>query len=222
MLQTVKNGVDPPPGKSLAATFFRLGWIGFWMQIGIGAVPVTLMLYSLVFIRSSGAGTRAGLALIEYLTMASLLVLAFTTIWFYRYTRLARRIADPQDRPSGQAVRRAAWTGAAASTLGIGFSMLIMMLEVAQLLFYFLRAPQVGIPVVQTTGGGQASWVSAADIVSLLVLILTTCVEVAVLAISLWLLSRASGASAEYPDAGEGGHWRDEMGAQGGLFESPR
>jgi hypothetical protein len=52
-----------------------------------------------------------------------------------------------------------------ASTLGIVFSMLVMFLEVAQLLIYFLRAPQAGIPVVQTTGG-PVSWVTAADILS--------------------------------------------------------
>jgi hypothetical protein len=75
----------------------------------------------------------------------------------------------------------------------------VMMLEVAQLLIYFLRAPQAGIPVVQTTGGGPASWISAADIVILLVLIVTTFIEVAVLALSLWLLCRSLVASAEYP-----------------------
>jgi hypothetical protein len=60
----------------------------------------------------------------------------------------------------------------------------------------------VGIPTVQTTGGGAASWVSAADIVSLLILILTLFVEIAILALSLWLLFRTMIASAEYPDAG--------------------
>lgn len=199
MFRTIKDGLKPSPSRSLAMTFSRLGWFGFWMQIGIGAIPVALILYSLIFARGSGAGTRAGFAIIDYLTIASLLILVFTTIWFYRYTRLAGRIADPERRPSEYAVQRVAWTGVAASTLGIVFSMLIMMLEVTQLLFYFLRAPQAGIPVVQTTGGGPASWISAADIVSLLVLIVTTLIEVAVLALSLWLLCRSAVGSAEYP-----------------------
>jgi multisubunit Na+/H+ antiporter MnhC subunit len=85
-----------------------------------------------------------------------------------------------------------------ASTLGIVFSMLVMFFEVAQLLIYFLCAPQAGIPVVQTTGG-PASWVSAADILSLMALILTMVVEVTVLAFSLWLLLRTMKASMEYP-----------------------
>jgi hypothetical protein len=199
MLRTIKNALAPSRSRSLAMTFSRLGWLGFWMQVAIGAAPVALILHSRIFDHNSGGGTRAGLALVEYLTIASLLVLAFTTIWFYRYTRLAARIADAQRRPIAYDVQRAAWTGVAASTLGIVFSMLVMMLEIGQLLFYFLRAPQAGVPVVQTTGGGPASWVSAADIVSLLVLSITMFIEVIVLALSLWLLCRSLVASAEYP-----------------------
>jgi hypothetical protein len=199
MIRTIQNALKPSRSRSLAATFSRLGWLGFWMQIAIGAAPVALILHSLIFSRGSGGGTRAGFAVIEYLTIASLLALAFTTIWFYRYTRLAGRIADTQRRPTAYRVQRAAWTGVAASTLGLVFSMLVMMFEAAQLLLYFLRAPQAGVPVVQTTGGGPASWVSAADIVSLLVLSITMFIEVIVLALSLWLLCRSLVASAEYP-----------------------
>ena len=89
-----------------------------------------------------------------------------------------------------------------ASTLGIVFSMLVMFFEVAQLLIYFLRAPQAGIPVVQTTGG-PASWVSAADIVSLMALLLTMFVEIVVLAFGLWLLFRTMTASIEFPHIGD-------------------
>jgi hypothetical protein len=189
-------------GYSLANAFSGLGWTGFWAQIAIGSIPVMLAIYSFLFSGSTGAGTRGGLALVEYLTIVGLLLLAFTTFWFYRYTRLAKQIADPEHRPSALVVRRAAWTGVAASTLGVVFSILVMLFEVTQLLFYFLRAPQVGIPTVQTTGSGSASWVSAADMVSLLMLILTLFVEVVVLTFSLWLLFRTMIASAEYPHAG--------------------
>jgi lysylphosphatidylglycerol synthetase-like protein (DUF2156 family) len=179
-----------------------LGWTGFWAQIAIGSIPLVLAIYSFLFDSGGGAGTRGGLALVEYLTIASLLLMAFTTVWFYRYTRLARQIADPERRPQASVVRRAAWTGVAASTLGVVLSILVMLFEVTQLLFYFLRVPQVGIPTIQTTGSGSASWISAADIVSLLILILTLFVEVAVLTFSLWLLFRTMTASVEYPNAG--------------------
>ena len=180
----------------LARAFSRLGWIGFWLQIGIGAIPIILVIYAALFGRSDGVGTRGGFALVGYLTIASLLVLGFTTVWFYRYTRLAKRMADPDRRPSIASLQRAAWTGAAGSTVGIVFSALVLMFEVVQLLLYFLRAPQAGVPVIQTTGGGSASWVSAGDMVSLLGLICTMLVEIVVLTLSLWLLFRTT-ASAE-------------------------
>src|SRR5262245_704671 len=136
MLQKIKTALKPSRSRSLAVAFSRLGWLGFWLQVAIGAVPVALILYSLIFARGSGGGTRAGFAIVEVLTIASVLVLAFTTFWFFRYTRLAKRMADPQRRPVEYDVQRAAWTGVAASTLGIVFSTLVMMLEVVQLLMY--------------------------------------------------------------------------------------
>jgi hypothetical protein len=198
----MQEALLPSKGSSLAKAFLRLGWLGFWMQIAIGSIPMGLAIYSFLFSRSTSAGTRGGLALIEYLTIVDLLLLAFTTVWFYRYTRLAKTIADPEQRPPAFVVLRDAWMGVAASTLGVAVSILVMLFEVTQLLFYFLRAPQVGIPTVQTTGSGSASWVSAADMVSLLILILTLFVEVAVLAFSLWLLFRTMIDSAEYGNAG--------------------
>jgi hypothetical protein len=197
MLRTVQGGVMPSGSGGLAETFARLGWIGFWMQVAIGSIPIALVLYTLVFDRGSSGGTRAGLALVQYLTIVSLLVLAFTTIWFYRYTRLAKRIADPRHRPPATSVQRTAWIGVAASTVGIVLSLLIMLFEAVQLLVYFLRAPQAGVPVVQTTAG-PASWVSAADIVSLLALIVTVSVEIAVLGMGLWLLFRSMLEFADY------------------------
>ena len=80
--------------------------------------------------------------------------------------------------------------------------MLVMLFEVMQLLLYFLRAPQAGVPVIQTTADGRESWVSAADVINLLVLNLTLFGELAVLLFSIWLLFRSMMASTEYPYAG--------------------
>jgi len=203
MLQKFREALLPSKSKSLARAFRRLGWIGFFVQVALGSIPVVLMIYAFVFGGSAASATRSGLPLVEYLTIAGILILLFTTLWSYRYTRLANRIADPQRRPSADAVQRVAWTGVAASTVGIVFSMLVMLAEVTHLLFYFLRAPQAGVPVIQTTGG-PASWVSAVDIVSLMALIVTLFGEVIVLALSLWLLFRTTIASAEYAHPGEG------------------
>ncbi len=192
---------QPSPAGNLAGSFSRLGWIGFWMQLAIGSIPVALLIYSLLFGGNDGLSTRRGIALIQYLTIASLLLLAFTTIWSYRYTRVARQIAAPDSRWSMRSLQRIAWIGVAASTLSIVFSALVMIFEATQLMLYFLRAPQAGVPVIQTTSGGAASWVSAGDILSLLGLIFTMLIEVLVLALSLWLLFRTTGEAGKIKDA---------------------
>jgi hypothetical protein len=187
---------------SLAKAFWRLGWAGVWIQIVIGSIPVLLAIYALIFGRSPGAGTRGGSLLIECLAIAGLILMVFTTIWSYRYTRLGKQIADPARRPSEFEIRRVAWIGVAASAVSILFSMLVILFEVVQLLIYFLRAPQAGVPAVQTTGGGQASWVSAADMMSLLALTVSLFGELTILVFSIWLLFRSMMASSEFPHVG--------------------
>ena len=79
-------------------------------------------------------------------------------------------------------------------------SMLVMLFEVAQLLIHFLRAPQAGVPVIQTTGAGTATWVSAADMMSLMALILGMFGELTFLILILWLLFRTTIAFVESGD----------------------
>src|SRR5215469_10617719 len=199
MLQTLREMLSSK--DSLARAFLRLGWAGLWIGIVIGFIPVLLALYALIFGRT-GVGTRGGSLLIECLTIAGLILMVFTAVWSYRYTRLGKQIADPARRPSEFEIWRVAWIGVAASAVGILFSMLVILFEVVQLLIYFLRAPQAGVPAVQTTGGGQASWVSAADVMNLLALTLSLFGELTVLVFSIWLLFRSMMASTEFPYAG--------------------
>jgi hypothetical protein len=191
MSQNSPNVALPTRTKSLAKAFSLLGWLGFWLQLLIGAIPFILMIYYFAFARSHN-GPRNAVPFVEYLTIASLLMMVFTTFWSYRYTRLARRIADPALCPPAASLIKAAWTGIVASTIGILFSMVVVVVEVAHLLLYFLSAPQAGVPVIQTTGGGTASWVSAADIMSLMALVLCLFAEVIVLVFSLWLLFQST------------------------------
>ena len=193
---TMSDLAQPSINGGLSRAFSRLGWIGFWLQLAIGTIPVALLIYAALF-GGNPVGTRGGFALVEYLAIGSLLVLVFTTILFYRYTRLGSRVAELDHRPPMRSLKRAAWIGVAASTLGIVFSALVMMFDLIQLLLYFLRAPQAGIPVIQTTSGGPASWVSAGDVLSLLGLIVSMLIEIIVLALSLWLLFLTTTEAAE-------------------------
>lgn len=184
------------PRVSLARSFSRLGWIGFWVQIAVGAIPIILMSYTFAFAQSP-TGPRAGLPIVEYLTLLSLGILVFTTFWFYRYTRIAKDIAGPA-APSETDLAGTIWVGLVASSVAILFTIVVMFIEVAHLLFYFLSTPQGGVPVFQTTGTGPASWVSAVDMLSLLSMVLTLLAELVVMVFSLWLLFRVTEGSPEY------------------------
>jgi hypothetical protein len=206
MLSSVVEGLDNAKLESLAGTFRRLGRLGFWTQVLLGAFPVILMVYVFVFTGSlSVPGTRAGLRLIEHLTVLNLILLVFTTIWFFRYRRLATRIADPAARPSRDSLLRTVWIGLVASSLGAIFSMVLLLLEVGQLLFYFLTAPQAGMPAIQAApaAGAVGSWVSTVDVASLMALLLTLSAEVIVLVLGLWLLARTSRSAVDAPAPAE-------------------
>jgi len=183
--------------KSLAESFSRFGWIGFWIQIVVGVIPIILMFYSFIFTKSM-TGPRAGLPIVEYLTLGGLAILVFTIFWFFRYTRIADKIKRPDNPPSETELARSVWIGLIASSVGIFFTITVMFFEVAHLLFYFLAAPQGGVPVIQTTGTGLASWVSAVDMLSLLSMVLTLLAEIIVIVFSLWLLFRVTSGSPEY------------------------
>ena len=198
MLKNIVEGLHGSKIEGLAKTFTRLGWTGFWLQLVLGSIPVVLMFYVFVF-SGSISGPRVGLPIVEFLSMANMLVLLFTIVWFFRYTDLGKRIANPQERPTESAVLGTLWTGLVASSLGILFSMLVMLIEVGQLLFYFLAAPQGGIPAIQTTTGAAASWVSAVDLVSLMSLLMTLAAEVIALVLGLWLMFRTTQTASEFP-----------------------
>ena len=186
---------QPANPEKLAKQFSRLGWVGFWIQLALIIVPVLLFIY-LVFFASPDSAQRRGIDLGNYLSFGGLMVMVFTTFWFYRYTRLAERIPDPVKRPSKKAVMRTLWIGLWASCLGILFSLLSLLGSVARLLFSLMTMPQTGIPVA-AVGGDPARTVSAIDaaIMSSLLLMLTA--EFIVLAFTLWLLFQVTRPKAE-------------------------
>jgi hypothetical protein len=161
-----------------------------------GSFPVVLLVYYLVF-SGSGSVSRSGLPFVEYLTIANLLILIFTIYWSYRYTKLGRRLRDPQANLAESSVIKTVWTGVTASTLSMLFTTIVMLVEGANLLFSFLKAPQAGIPVIQTSGTEAVRWVSTIDMASLIALIFMLFAELIVLMFSLWLLFRTTFASAE-------------------------
>jgi hypothetical protein len=202
MFQGLSEAIRPSKGRSLARALTGLGWVGFWLQIVFGSLPILVMVYYFVFSRS-GRASPSAFPFIEYLTIANLFILLFTIFWSYRYTRLARQIAAPEGRPSESYVVGVVWTGVVATTVGMLFTMIVLLIEAASMLFFFLKAPQGGVPIIQTSGVEGVHWVSTVDMVSLMALILTLFAELIVLVFSLWLLFQATLGSPESPRAAQ-------------------
>lgn len=174
---------------SLSESFSRLGWLGFWLQVALAVLPILLLIY--VIFRASPSTSGRGVDLREYVAFGSLLVLLFSTVWCYRYTRLAERMRVPERRPPASAILRMVWIGVVATCLGAFVSALLLLAAVGRLLFVFMLAPQGGVPVFQTSPDSRATWVSAIDMVDLMAMVFTLTAELTVLALSLWLLFRA-------------------------------
>ena len=188
---------QPSNPERLAKQFSRLGWIGFWMQLALICIPIILLIYVLFFSRP-GSGQLMGIDLSDYLSYGSLLVMVFTTFWFYRYTRLAKRIPDSELRPPQSSVEHTLWIGLWAGCLGILISMLLLISEVGQLLFVLMSTPLTGIPIATAQGSGDPlQTLSSMDAVSLASLLFTLTAELIVLGFSLWLLFRLTRSSAE-------------------------
>jgi len=172
-----------------------LGWAGVCLQAILAIIPILMLCYVLF---GKATGVRETLGVLDYLAFASLAILVFTGFWSFRYTRLAKRIADPSRRPSRGFVMKNLWIGVWATSLGIAASLLLLIIEVVRLLVLFLRAPQAGVPVFNTQSGVRTEWVSAIDAVSLLAELCSLTGELIVLAFSLWLLFRLTHLSDEY------------------------
>jgi hypothetical protein len=192
---------QPSNPERLGEQFSRLGWIGFWMQLALISIPILLLIYVLVLSSPESAQSK-GIDLSNYLSYGSLVVMLFTTFWFYRYTRLGKRIPDPELRPSQPSVIRTLWVGLWASCLGIGFSMLLMMNAVGRMLFILMATPQTGIAITTPVGGSDpGTTLSAIDAVSLTSLLVILTAELILLAFTLWLLFRVARPSTEIAEA---------------------
>jgi hypothetical protein len=191
---------QPANPESLAKQFSRLGWIGFWIQFALLAIPIVLLVY-ILFVSSPESAQHRGIDLSNYLSNGSLLVMVFTTFWFFRYTRLGKRIADPELCPPQSSVLRTLWIGLWAGCLGIFFSMLLLMNAIGRLLFVLMANPQTGMQIAPSLGGDPTKSLSAMDAVSLTSLLFLLTAELVVLTFSLWLLFRTTRPSAKMTEA---------------------
>ena len=181
--------------EKIAKAFSRFGWIAVGVQLLLAITPIVLLCY---IVLGKVFGADVAWSVTDYLAIVGLVILAFTTFWAWRYTRIARQIADPASRPPRNSLVRTLWVGVWASSLGIVVSLVLLFIEVIRLLVLFLRTPQAGVPVLQTQAEDRLMWVSAIDAVSLLAELCTLTGELLVLGLSLWLLFRVTAHADDY------------------------
>lgn len=171
----------------IARAFVRCGWICFWMQSVLLILPVTALIYLMWTV-----GIRATVAvrLVNYVALAGLLIMVFTAFWSYRYTRLGTQIAASDRQPPWSSVAKTLWIGLSAALAGMCISLVLLIIDVGGLLLLLMKAPQGGVPVIQTSADDRTSWVSTINVVSLLAELCTVVGEVGLLGVSLWLLFR--------------------------------
>ncbi|MGC9525747.1 MAG: DUF3611 family protein, partial [Limnospira sp.] len=98
--------------SQVANAFRRAGWIGFWLQVLFGVVPIFLLLFALFL---SPAKNRLGQSFVAViLAYACLIALGFTMYWCFRYTQIGNQLDDPDRRPTKASVTRTLWIGLSA------------------------------------------------------------------------------------------------------------
>ena len=196
MATTASTIWEPGKPERLSRQYLRLGWIGFWLQVVMLTIPLLLLVYVLL-IRTPDSASRIGIDLSNYLSFGSLIVMIFTTFWFYRYTREGKKIADPGLRPSRASLVKTLWIGLWASGLGIAFSMVLLFGAAGRLLLVLLASPQTGIMLAPMPGGNPLQSISAMDAISLTSLLVILAGELVVLGLSVWLLFRTTMSSTD-------------------------
>ena len=195
------TGAQEVSRKILLGDTFRLvGWIGFWVQLLLGALPILIGLW--VVTASSNTSTLArSINWAGMLATASVVILLFTILWSLNYVRIGRRMRSSEHGRSQKGLSRAVGFGVAASCIGIAISAVVLLVEATQIVIAFLQAPQGGVPVIQTSADNPY-WISAVDAISLLGVSIALSAEVIVLVLGLYLLLRIATARAVEAETG--------------------
>lgn len=183
---------SPQNRQRIGGQFSSLGRLGFFIQLALLVVPVLFGLY-LLLLRRMGQSGANGIGFTNLISLASSLVMIFTTYWFYRYMRLGERIRDPARFPPRSAAVRTLWVGFWAGCLGIALSLLLLLAAAWRILYVLLANPQTGMLVAPNLGGTNPTYsISAIDAVSLITNVINLGAELLVLGLTLWLLFRVT------------------------------
>ncbi|MGK7874978.1 MAG: DUF3611 family protein [Xenococcaceae cyanobacterium] len=184
----------PPSPRQIAVTFRRLGWIGFWCQVVLGLIPVMVATFQWFFSSKNlpmGVPDSGNI-----LSFVDILTLIFTIYWCFRYTRLASKLEDSNQRPAKVSVIREVWIGIIANVGVIFLAALIGMVTVGGLLYVIMSLPQGAAAILLPTPGGKVinpgPIIVPMDMLGLLAVMNVILAGLVGVIVSLWLLYRLS------------------------------
>ncbi len=94
-MQTQPEKTLVSPTKQKISSIFRwLGWIAFWLELGL-AVSAGLTLLFSISGRNFADETNRGIGIGIFWAIAGLLALCFSVFLSFRYTRIGKRLASP-------------------------------------------------------------------------------------------------------------------------------
>lgn len=114
-----------PAVQGIANTLRLTGWLTFWVQLGLAVVSGLSLLFA-----ATGRGfsdqPNTGLGVGIFWAASAIIVLLFSVYWNFRYTRLGKRLGNPNPslHPSKADTVSAIRLGIIAALIGILLSLL--------------------------------------------------------------------------------------------------
>ena len=132
--------------KEVARFLRLLGWLGFCLQSLLGFIPILVVVGNVL---SNSGETSEGL----WLAIACLVFLIFSIYWCFRYTQLANRLEEPDQRPARSQVFRDLKLGLVANLGIMILAVMIAMGKVGELTVRMLSLPK-GATVIKPSEVG--------------------------------------------------------------------
>ena len=165
MASFIRFGSSSPTPEQIARNCRRLGWLGFWLQVVLGLVPLLVVLG--LFFSKLGQWRWEAFSLGFWLAVLCLGFLMLSIYWSYRYTRMSRRLEVPEVRPSKSGVKRTLRIGLLANLAIMAIAVLIALGRVNQLTFRMLTVPQGATVVTPNQAVMQGALVSPSNMLAI-------------------------------------------------------
>lgn len=179
-----------PTPREIAVSFRWLGWVGFALQAVLGVIPLIVVVTNALF---SPIQRQIGFSFGLWSAIACLGLLIFSIYWSFRYTMLARRLEDPDRRPSKvQVVQDIKW-GLMVNLGIIAISTTIGMFRVGQLTYKMLTLPQSATVITPnplgTTVAAPSSLIAPSNMIAIQAVMNAIAAGLVGVVVSLLLLS---------------------------------